>query len=500
MPNLRRYFPVTIPVVVPLIATIFAFQIEDHLPKGNISLVYLSAILLVAVRTNMKTALLCAVTSFITYNYFFTEPKYSLIMIHEEDILTVGFFMLMAAITGHQAARVREQYYRVQARERFMRVQFEMSEKLASAIDNDTIYKTLTEAITKITGLRCVIVQLTDKFTIIFGSMENACLNNAYKKYISFYKDKPASDDNLFCDQEFCFSTNELSKTDNILILTELDKDRNKSSEFLISVNALVQQAVLALARMKLIEDLQKERLEKEQELLRSALLSSVSHDLRTPLASVLGATTSLMELNDSLTEQQKSELLEAILNETKRLDRYIQNLLDMTRLGRGDLKLERDWVAWEDVLNVVLKRAKPLLSTQKFVTRSDDDIPLIYVHPALIEQAIYNVIENAIKFSPEYATIDITAQLNNNKLIIDISDYGPGIPDDEKKLVFDMFHTVGRGDRYPSGTGLGLAICKGMIGAHGGDVTVKDAPNHKGTLVTISLPISRPEIEKGID
>lgn len=496
----RHYHLVIIPVVVPLIATIFALQIEDHLPKGNISLVYLSAILLVAVRTNMKTALLCAVTSFFTYNYFFTEPKYSLIMIHEEDILTVGFFMLMAAITGHQAARVREQYSTVQARERFMRVQFEMSEDLAVAIDNETIYKKLTDAITKITGLRCAVVKLTDKFTILFGGLDNAYLCDAYNHYISRFKNTLAIEDSLFCQHGYCFSVNELSKSDGILVLAELDKDKKKSSEYMISVNALVQQAVLAIARMKLSEDLQKERLEKEQELLRSALLSSVSHDLRTPLASVLGATTSLMELNDSLTEQQKNELLEAILNETKRLDRYIQNLLDMTRLGRGDLKLDRDWVAWEDILNVVLKRAKPLLSTQRFVTKSDNDIPLIYVHPALIEQAIYNVIENSIKFSPENSTIDITAHLSQDKLIIDICDHGPGIPDAEKKLVFDMFHTVGRGDRYPSGTGLGLAICKGMIGAHGGDVTVNDAPDHKGTLVTISLPISMADAEKGIE
>jgi len=483
-----RYSVLAISIAAPLLATLIAFWIETFLHRGNILLAYLSAVIIVAVRTNMKTALLSAVTSFLTYNFFFTEPRYSLIMMHKEDVLTVSLFMMIAALTGHQAVRLREQFSVMQARERFVNVQFEMAEKITAAIDKLSIYGALSDAVARVTAMPCAVVeQARDGFVVLSGSLDPQGIQQAYE-----YKTEKihGAEENIFCDREHCFLILDIDSTAQVYLLAELDRDRKKSSQFVTSLNTLIQQAVLGLGRLKLVFDLQKERLEKEQELLRSALLSSVSHDLRTPLASMLGASSSLLELSDSLSDEQKRELLESILHETQRLDRYIQNLLDMTRLGRGELKLDRDWVAWEDILNVVIKRARPLLEGQTFVTHSDDDIPLLYVHPALIEQAIYNVLENAIKYSPTDAAVEINACLRQDALVIDISDYGPGIPEDEKHLVFDMFHTVGRGDRHPSSTGLGLAICKGMIAAHGGDVTVQDPPGHQGTMVSISLPL----------
>jgi two-component system sensor histidine kinase KdpD len=210
--------------------------------------------------------------------------------------------------------------------------------------------------------------------------------------------------------------------------------------------------------------------MEKERELLRSALLTSVSHDLRTPLSSMIGSASSLIELGGTLSEAQKTELL---------------------RLGYGGLRLERDWIGLDEIVSVVIRRVKPLLNGHVINTRLAAETPLLYVHAALIEQAIYNILENAVKHSPTGSTIRLDAAVTDGQLIIDIRDKGPGIPVAERERVFDMFYTLNRRDRHSAGTGLGLAICKGMIGAHGGDVQILDNDEGMGCLFRIKLPLT---------
>jgi two-component system, OmpR family, sensor histidine kinase KdpD len=246
----------------------------------------------------------------------------------------------------------------------------------------------------------------------------------------------------------------------------------------------------LALARTRLVGSLQQARVAEETERLRAALLSSVSHDLRTPLASMIGAASSLRELGDQLSASDKRELLDAVLSEGERLNRYIQNLLDMTRLGHGTLKLERDWIALNDIVAAALRRCRELLSNLHVVRSIPHDLPLLYVHPALIEQALVNVIENAARFSPPEGEIRITARNENGELLIEISDQGPGIPPEQRRQVFDMFFTGGEGDRGRHGSGLGLAICHGMVGAHGGRIEALPGPRDRGTTIAIHLPL----------
>ena len=178
----------------------------------------------------------------------------------------------------------------------------------------------------------------------------------------------------------------------------------------LTALDGLIAHATLAMARTRLTDHLQQARLGEETERLRAALLSSVSHDLRTPLASMIGAASSLRALDRQLSVQDRDELLEAVLSEGERLDRYIQNLLDMTRLGHGSLKLERDWVGIDDILGAVLRRLRDALRGHRVIRVIEPDLPLLYVHPALIEQALVNLVENAAKFSPSDSEIRLTA------------------------------------------------------------------------------------------
>ena len=228
-----------------------------------------------------------------------------------------------------------------------------------------------------------------------------------------------------------------------------------------------------------------------ETERLRSALLSSVSHDLRSPLSSMIGAAGTLIDYEDKLPAAERRELLEAILGEGQRLDRYIQNLLDMTRLGHGTLKLNRDWVDVAEIVAAAVTRLRKLFPAMRVDTDLPRDTVLLYVHPALIEQALFNILENAARFSPPEQPVTVAARVEGERLLLEVGDRGPGIPEEERARIFDMFYSVSRGDRAAQGTGLGLAICRGMIGAHGGSV---EALPREGGGTTIRITLSLPE------
>jgi two-component system sensor histidine kinase KdpD len=259
------------------------------------------------------------------------------------------------------------------------------------------------------------------------------------------------------------------------------------------SARSLCEQAGVAIDRSRLVGDLEETRLVYETEQLRSALLSSVSHDLRTPLASIIGSTTSLLEYGDAFSPADRRELLATILDESRRLDRHIQNLLDMTRIGRGGLSLRRDWVDLRDVVSGALHRLHGSRRSVKVVTRLPEPLPLLWVHGALLEQALVNLLDNALRFSPPEGTVTIEAKIRDQTMEIDVIDEGPGIPEGERELIFDMFYTARHGDRGRQGTGLGLTICRAMVGAHGGSVEALAGPGDRGARMRITLPMVEP-------
>lgn len=263
-----------------------------------------------------------------------------------------------------------------------------------------------------------------------------------------------------------------------------------------VAVSVLIgQQTDLLRKRLANLADTERElvraRADKDRELLRFALTSSLSHDLKTPLVTMIGATSSLIELRRDLSEQDQHELLLSVLHEARRLEKYIQNLLDMTRLRYGDLPLDRQSISLADIVSVVRKRILTAWPHARLETRLPANLPMIEVHPALLEQAIYNLVDNAVKFNSPGEPVLIIARQAENTVVIDIVDKGPGIPEHKRAVAFDFFDTLGRGDQHQAGEGLGLAIAKGMIGAHGGQLMILDALNSStGTCMRIVLPL----------
>jgi len=207
----------------------------------------------------------------------------------------------------------------------------------------------------------------------------------------------------------------------------------------------------------------------------------------------MIGAADTLTNYRHAMDEKDQDDLLEAIHLEGERLDRYIQNLLDMTRLGHEGLTLKRDWIGVDELVGSAVRRLKRYMPQVLVEVNLTDETLSLFVHAALIEQAIFNVLENAAKFSPENKAVMIEVKrLNENEVEIAISDQGQGIPEDERDRIFDMFYTMQRGDRGQYGTGLGLTIVKAIIGAHMGKIVASAAENNQGTCIRMQLPIQQ--------
>ena len=252
--------------------------------------------------------------------------------------------------------------------------------------------------------------------------------------------------------------------------------------------DALTDQAAVAVERAMLVSDLEEARLVSQREQLRVALLSSISHDLRTPLSSVIGAASSLLAYESSLSDKDRRELLQSVVEEAERLDRYIQNLLDMTRLGQGNLELRRDWEDVRDLISAASRRLR--LNARAIQVKVDvsSDAQLLNVNGDLMEQVFVNLLDNAARYSPATATISINVARDADAVVVEISDEGPGIPEADREKVFDPFYRVHEGDRR-SGTGLGLSICRGIVRAHGGEVTAHAKAAGNGAMLRLTLP-----------
>jgi two-component system sensor histidine kinase KdpD len=459
----------------------------------NISLVFLAAVLLVAVRSSLAPALVCAGLSFLAYDVLFIPPVFSLTIARQEDVLTLLFFLLMAGLTGNLASRQRRQLQALRSTQAETTALLDLSRKLTAATDRQAVMKAATQQFEAWSDLEvCLLGRGRDGLWKIEAGVQRLLAD----------QERAAADWSWQHEQSAGLGTGTLpggrwwwlplsGEDGPLALLGVAPRDGQPlSAERRRLLAALGQPLAQALARAQLAEDLEAARLHGETEQLRSALLASVSHDLRTPLTAMRGSIDSLLALGEAIPLADRRELLEGTRDEAERLDRYIQNLLDMTRLGHGGLKLARDWVAPVDIVASALQRLRPVLAPLKVETQVPEALPLLYVHAALIEQALVNVLENAARFSPTGGRLRVAVEAGDDELRLAVSDEGPGIPVAERERIFDMFYTAARGDRGGQGTGLGLAICQGMVGAHGGRVSVGEGLEGRGTTLTLHLPL----------
>jgi two-component system sensor histidine kinase KdpD len=275
-----------------------------------------------------------------------------------------------------------------------------------------------------------------------------------------------------------------------VLGLRPPDRHAMDAPERLHQLETFAAQTALALERTRLAEDTQAAQVRIETERLRNSLLSSVSHDLRTPLAAITGAVSTILENGARLDDQTRHELLESVREEADRLNRLVQNLLEMTRLESGALQLRREWHPLEEVIGAALGRLSARLTGRRVTTRVPSDLPLVAIDDVLIEQVLINLLDNALKYTPAGVPIEIIATAGDRNVTIEVADHGPGLPAGKEEKVFEKFYRVHPVDGR--GAGLGLAIARGIVQAHGGRIWAQNLPGG-GVAFLFTLPLGDP-------
>lgn len=474
------------------VASLLTVGLQTWLNSGNLVLIYVLGVVAVGLRFGAQPALSTAVLSFLSFNFFLTEPRFTFSVNKQDDLSTLIFLLVIALICGPAASRIRRQFLLLKETNRYSEALRALAQKLAVAGDDAALWQAVTGELGAALQAECVAV-MTDQ--------DNHCVpepstpfNHVDNAAIEWSKKQGANSgrltDTLGASDWTLFPVRQQQRVVAIVLLRFNSAVTSLQTYDRDLINAMLQQAADAWQRLHLTRDLESARVKGEVEQLRSALLSSVSHDLRSPLSAMMGAADSLRVLDAQLTPEDRHDLIDTILQESRRLDRYIQNLLDMTRLGHGTLKIERDWVSAADIIGSALTRLKRYFPGVQTEYRALVEPPLLYAHAALIEQALFNILENAARYSPPEDRIVVSVEAEGNRCRISIEDRGPGIPETLREKIFDMFYVVAEGDQKKNNTGMGLAICRGMIAAHGGSVQALPGSQGKGTRFVVELPI----------
>ncbi|MDP3406723.1 sensor histidine kinase KdpD [Bosea sp. (in: a-proteobacteria)] len=486
-------------LVAIAIATLLALPISiwDAVPGGAISAIYLAAVLVVGARHGLGPSLLAGLLGSAAYNFFYTPPFYSLDMRRPEDVVSVAVYLLGAVFTGSLASRLKAQVEAMRAAQRRTATLYDFARKIASATETDDVLWAAAFHIAATLDGHSLILMPDAAGTLqqVQGhpTIEDLDARAEGAARWAFEKNEPAGAGTATLPMsEWLFvPLATAGRTLGVVGVRFKDRLRGLDPETRRLLIAVEDQVAVAVERTRLAEELADARVSAEGEKLRGALLNSVSHDLRTPLVTVIGAVSSLAETDGVLDAADRRELTLTALDEARRLDRYVQNLLDMTRLGHGVLAPKRAAVDLREIVGVVRTDLKRVLAGHSLIIETPRDLPALHVDPVLIGQAIANIVENAAKYAPAGTSITITARADGAMAEIAVTDEGPGIPEAERERVFDLFHRVAEGDSRPAGTGLGLSIVKGLVEAHGGTVMAGAGPDGRGTAIVMRLALA---------
>ncbi len=469
----------------------------NWLKAPAISMFFLAAVLLCANRFGTGSALVAAILSFFAYNFFFIEPVHSFTVASPHELLALAVFLLVAVITGGLSGRVREQSDAAGRRIYHTQMLFDFSRKLSgTATLDDVLWAVASQTASAIKGETIVLLAEDGELQIkaafppedTMGTGEWTAARWAFS-----HREAAGLRTTTLPNVHYTFQP--LTTPRGVVGVIGLRPGpQGLAPEDDRVVEALLDQTTIAIERTLLVGDAARAEAAAESERLRSALLSSISHDLRTPLATILGAVTSLRSLGAKMPKESEKELLSAIEEETRRMSRFVANLLDMTRLESLNLEIKRDWVDFGDVVRAAAARARAAWPER--VTNLDipADLPLVQGDSGLLEQVVFNLLDNANKYSGSGSPTEVVLTRRSGEMVLEVTDDGQGIPVSDLERVFDKFHRVKQDDGRSPGVGLGLAICRGIVTALGGSITATSPVDKgRGTRITVRLPVPQP-------
>jgi two-component system, OmpR family, sensor histidine kinase KdpD len=477
--------------------------IQPFLGIENVDLVFLTAVVGVAVRYGLWPSLLATIASSLCYNFFFLPPIYTFTITDPTNVAAFVFFTIVAVVVSQVAARGRTQAVMANGRVRTVESLYAFSRKLAGVGTLDDVLWATAYQTALMLNVRVVLLLPEEGIIAVKAGyppedrLDDADI--AAAKW-AWENNRPAGrgSDTLPGAKRLFLP---MRTGRGAIGVVGIDSD--KPGPLLTPdqrrlLDALIDQGALAIERVYLVEDVDRAKRTIETDRLRSALLTSISHDLKTPLAAVLGAAGTLRDLSSALSDAEKVDLLGTIIDESERLNRFIANLLDMTRLEAGAIVPNAAPHDLDEIIGSALRRAAKILAAHRVELELSAGLPMLDLDAVLFEQVLFNILDNAAKYSAAGTTIRIQSWRDDRSVCLQIVDEGDGIPPADLERIFDKFYRARKGDQVRAGTGLGLAISRGFVEAMQGTISAANRTDRTGAVFTIALPI--PAATKQLD
>jgi two-component system sensor histidine kinase KdpD len=474
-----------------VVCTAVSALAQPYLTLVDIAMVYLLGIVVASSRTGKRPALAATILGIAAYDYFFVPPRYTFAVSDVRYLFTFVVMFVTAFTISRLTLRVREQANAARQRERRTAALFSLSRKLVRERGIEKLSALAIKHIGELFSAHVVVLVPDEKGNLVVPvtGPDTFALDHKEMSVAQWAFDHR---------QAAGLGTNTLSGA-KALYLPLAAPSRTVGligvlpgphsfldHEQVHVLESFANQIAMAIERATLAEETQRALLKAETETLRNTLLSSVSHDLRTPLAAITGAATALLQEDVALDAAAGRELTQTIREEAEHLNQIIRNVLDMTRLEAGAITVRKEWQSIEEIVGAVLSRLSEKLKERALTTNLSEDLPLVAFDPLLIEQVLMNLLNNVLKYTPEGTPIELSAHIRDGAVALEILDRGPGIHPGDEKRIFEKFF---RGSAAGGGIGLGLTICDAIVGAHGGRIWAENRPGG-GTVVRFTLPL----------
>ena len=465
----------------------------------DLAMVFLLGIMIVASRTGKGPSLLAALLSVACFDFFFVPPYHTFIVSNVKYFVSFIVMFIVALVISSLTLRIREQADAARLRERRTAAIYNLSRELVHEQEVKNLSTIAEKHISEV---------FSSKVVVLFPD-ENGNLNIPSTREETFALDQSelgVAQWTFDHRQQAGLGTDTVpgakalymplvtsSRTVGVLGILPAFSPGMFNPEQVHILESFANQTAIALERGLLAEEAKNALLKAETETLRNTLLSSVSHDLRTPLAAITGASSTLLQPDITLDNDSRNELMKTIYEEAEHLNEIIRNVLDITRLESGAIIVKKEWQSIEEIIGVVLNRLSEKLKDHPLSVSLSADLPLVPFDALLIEQVMMNLLDNAVKYTPRETPLDLFATLKENSMLVELADRGPGIPEGEEKRIFEKFV---RGSASKGGIGLGLAICRTIITAHGGDIWAENRPGG-GAVFRFTLPVTgKPDLQ----
>ncbi|HUH96117.1 MAG TPA: sensor histidine kinase KdpD [Anaerolineales bacterium] len=474
-------------------ATGLGYLIGNSISPTNLVMVYLLAVVVSAVYLGRGPSILASLASVLAFDFFFVPPRYTFSVSETEYLLTFIGLLLVGTVISYLTVQVREQANAAQAREVQTTALYELGRDLTATVGVEVIAQTVITHISQ-TFNRDAAIFLPEKdgpLKVWASSPNLAIADNelAVADWTFEHRQVAGRGSNTLPDASMRYQP--LQTTRGIVGVLGI-KPAN-TTHFLTpdqrrTLDAFANQAAIAIERARLVDQARQTEILEITDKLQSALLNSISHDLRTPLVSITGALSSLSEDSINLNDATRRSLIETARGEADRLNRLVGNLLEMTRLEAGAVRVQAEPCDIQDMIGSALEQVESRKEDHPIIVNIPSDLPFVSMDFVLISHVLVNVIDNALKYSAPGSPIEIGAHLTSGYMEIEVADRGIGIPREDLSRIFDKFYRVQRPDNI-TGTGLGLSISKGIVEAHGGFIAAENRPGG-GTMITVALPV----------